>query len=71
MVKVAFGNVEFTFSTASLIISELLSKYSSNPYFVIFFYNLVEIPPQTLMVIEKTCLILNFKKYNFELAQMQ
>ena len=38
------------FSTASFIISELLSKYSSNPTFCHFFYNLVEIPPQTLMV---------------------
>ena len=71
MVKVTFGNIYLSDSTASCIISELLSKYSSNPTFCHFFYNLVENSPQTLMVIRKTCLILNFKKYNFELAQMQ
>ncbi len=71
MVKVAFAMYSLPFSTASFIISELFSKYSSNATFCYFFYNLVEIPPETLMVMGKTCLILNFKKYNFELAQLQ
>ncbi len=70
MVKVAFAMYNLPFSTASFIISELFNKYSSNPTFCYFFYNLVEISPQTLMVMGKTCLISNFKKYKLSVAQI-